>query len=292
MFTSLIVGIVVAAASATAGAIDWALTAKGKRDQLEKDKAYLEAQRKQTLEQMELKYKQAEKEAKQNAKKAENQAELTDKQMDVSENLASEDYNNTLEGLQTQAEQDAYNWNYYAISAGQAEGEAAATAAASGVRSGSTMDQAVDMEAALNSQQLQLQENASRQNYDNQLANMGMNLQSNMLGIQGSRVQADWQRTEAANLRASYAAGEADEYGNVTKKGGSNWNIYQSNIKGVWDTYNYNADKINTEMDEYSGWKFHLRLNNALLGGSASGFQTGYNIGEAFAKYSSSATTS
>lgn len=78
----------------------------------------------------------------------------------------SAEFNDQIDGLQAQTANDAFQWNLEAIAAGQQEGEALNNLAGSGVRAGSSIAQAVDLQAGLNAAQLQNEEDTKRKQID------------------------------------------------------------------------------------------------------------------------------
>lgn len=78
----------------------------------------------------------------------------------------SAEFNDQIDGLQAQTKNDAFEWNLEAIAAGQQEGDALNSLSASGVRSGSSIAQAVELQAGLNAAQLQNEEDTRRKQID------------------------------------------------------------------------------------------------------------------------------
>ena len=58
-------------------------------------------------------------------------------------------------------------------------------------------------------------------------------------------------------------------------------------------SYNYNQKQLKKEMDKTNplGIDFWLGAGSAILGGGASGFQTGYNVGDTYYRGKSYTTT-
>ncbi|MCQ2397954.1 MAG: hypothetical protein MJ052_01455 [Sphaerochaetaceae bacterium] len=140
----------------------------------------LEAEMKNRLELMDLNFDV-------NKKQALRNADNSDIQTTMQEGFVSEDFNNNLDALRLGQEADAFGWNAAAIQNESAEGDALSSMASSGVR-GSSMNDAVEMQSALNSQQLQLQEDTQRNGQSIQLASLLNNLANNTFNMQVSRL--------------------------------------------------------------------------------------------------------
>lgn len=211
-------------------------------------------------------YKEAQRQAEKNAKEAQLQADLTDKGQDITEAGTSFDINNMIDSLYLQQTQDAMQWNAAALQAGSSKGNALANIAGSGIRSGSSLSDAVLMESATNSVQLQFTQDATRRGQENSLASVLNGLAGTKLDIMGNRIGADVTRQNALELVNSYA------------EGGYNYNLYQNQKKQAEETYNYKNGLLKKEKDEHSGWNKFWNGVQSFLGMGAKGFQTGYNI--------------
>lgn len=297
---ALIAGIIVAAAAAMANTIDYFMDAAEAREQIDADKKYLEDQKEADLALLELEFEEAKKEANKNAARAEAAADLSDKEQNLNENYLSNQFNNELTLLQNQQEQDAFSWNVYKMNSDAEKGNSKNQIANSGVRSGSSLEDAVDMQAVVNSQQLELTKENSRTQQNMQLNAITAGTDLNKLNIAGNRINADYQRQDAAELRASYEAAVWQKGGwnsetnkfempKIISEGGYNWNVYMNKRAGINRNYSYNVDKLNRQYEsvDMSSWKFWVGANNKLMGGATSGFQTGYNIGKSWEDFNS-----
>lgn len=270
---SLIAGIIVAAVSATVSTIDYLIDSGNQKDEINAQREYQQQQYENSVELLNLEFEQAKEDAEQNAERAEQNADVSDKKLDVSEQTLSDGFNAEIDNLQAQQEQNTLDWNIYAITADKATGESMSNLGASGVRAGSTMAESIELDSALNSQQLQMQQDITRQNQNYQLKNAinGFNMDAINIGV--GRTEADWMREDAANLRNSFL------------ENGDNWNIYQNKLKSQKTTLDYNMGQLDREYDKVSGWNRFWGATSRLLGGAAAGYQTGYNIGSTFQDY-------
>lgn len=276
MFTTgaLIAGIVVAAAAATAGVVGSIIDDKRARESAARQKEYIEEMYKINKARAKEEFEAAKEQAERNAARTEQQADLTDESLNVTEQGLSGDFNSAIDQLYLSEEADAMNWNLQSMQAGSAEGSAYSNLAASGVRAGSSLSDAVLMESATNSSQLQFSQDVKRRSDDNNLASVLNNLAGNKWNIQQNRIGADIMREDADYLRKSYL------------EGGHNWNLYQNQLKSLKTTTNYQATELDYEYDYHSGWNAFANSMIAFHTMGAKGFSTGYNIGNTFNKAS------
>lgn len=217
-------------------------------------------------EEAELKFNEAKRQAEKNAKEAELQADITDQSLNVSERGLSNDFNAAIDNMYLGQTNDAWTWNNAAMSAGANTGNAYANLAASGVRAGSSLDDAVLMESATNEAQLQFAQDAKRRSDNNNLAQVLNSLAGQRFDIYQNRVGADITRSNALDLRQSYA------------EGGYNYNLYQNQIEQLETQRKYKYNAAEEEKNEHSGWKSILRAFGAAFGLGSKGLSTGYNV--------------
>ena len=270
MIGSLIAGIIVAAAGATAGLWGALKDDKEARESLQGRLNRNEAEYQQAKEKAELEFKQAKEEAARNAAQMELQADLTDKSLNQTEKTISTDFNATIDQLYLSQEEDAYNWNTQAMQAGSAEGASYAALGASGVRAGSSMSDAIMMESATNASQLQFAQDSKRRSDSNSLASVLSNLAGSRVDIQQNRIGADVTRGNAAYLRNSF------------EEGGSQYNLYQNRLDTLQTQRDFNAEELNKEWKKHSGWNSFANAFIAFNTMGAKGFSTGYNVGSSF----------
>lgn len=256
-------GLIAGAASGLLGSIQGDTQAW--EDANEKQKELEELYRLNLLH-AEEEYKKAQEEANRNARKGELQADLTDKSLDITEQGLANDFNATIDQLYLGQEADAYNWNLSAMQAGSSEGQALANLASSGVRAGGSLSTAVEMESAVNSEQLQFAQDSKRRQDDFSLASVLNSLAGNKFDIMSNRIGADETRSDASYLRNSYL------------EGGSNWNLYQLQKQEMETTYKYNYEQLQREKDKHTGWNAFFNGLTAMLSLGAKGAQTGYNL--------------
>lgn len=204
-----------------------------KRQEYENNKKYLEKQLTDELNGIEDAFALEKEEAN---KKADKQDLTTD----VEERLSSIDFNQGMDQIIAEQQQEGFAYNIEAMQAGQQEGNELAQAANSGIRAGSSLAQAVELEAGVNAAQLQLQEDTRRKATDNQLAGLLNNLAKNEYGIWNNRDEAD-------NLRASY------------EEGGYSYNQKELQKQNWRNKYDLQMMKLNDDFNEYNSnrsyWK-------------------------------------
>ena len=146
------------------------------------------------------------------------------------------------------------------------QGQSLAEEAASGIRSGSSLSDAVEMQSALNANQLQLQQDSTRMQQKNALQNVLNNSVSGMYSIQEGRMQNNNLRDNAAYLRESYS------------EGGSMWNIYKQQKAMLWDEKTAKLKLIGKRQGQVTGWASHWKALTAMASGGAAGFNSGYDF--------------
>lgn len=276
MTAALIVGIIVAAAAATSGLIG---SIQADTEAYNKDVAqqnYLDEMYLLKKDEAEEKFKQAKEEAEKNAEYAKQNADLADLGADIAEQAASNDLNTTIDNMYLSQANDAMQWNAQARQAGSAEGAGYAQLASSGVRAGSSLSDAVEMEAATNAAQLQFSQDATRRSNDNNLASVLNGIANTRYNIMSNRIGADNTRKQANDLIASYA------------EGGHNWNLYQNNLKQLKTDRDYDWNQLEYDKGQHTGWNAFWNGFMAFNSQGAKGFSTGYNIGDKWSQASKS----
>lgn len=267
MLAGLIAGIVVAAAAATSGLIGSIIDDTNAWHEANDQQEYIDKLYEQQKEQAELEWNKAKEEANKNAEKARQQADLTDLGQDITEVASSVDFNTAIDNLFLSEQSDAWNWNAQSIQAGSAEGASYAALGASGIRAGSSLSEAVNLEAAVNENQLQFAQDTKRRTDNNNLASVLNNLAGVEYGIMGNRIGADIQRQDALDLVNSYI------------KGGSNYNLYQNQLSQLKEKHDYEHDRLQQEKEKHTGWNAFWNGFMAFNSQGARGFSTGYQIG-------------
>lgn len=270
----LTIGLVTAAIGGFAGWMGHLFDSQSKRNEAEEQKKYIEEQYNLKKEAAELEYKEAQRQANRNAQKANLEADLTDKAQDITERTLSNDINSAIDNLYLSGASDTWEWNQQAMSSGQNEGASYAGIAASGVRAGSSLTDAVEMQAATNAELLQFSQDSKRRSDNNNLGSVLNQLAGNEFNIMQNRIGADQTRKDALDLVNSYLAG------------GYNYNIYQNQMEQMKGTLDYNLDQLNKEIKRNSPTSidFWLGAGTSVLTGASNGFSTGYNIGTTYDK--------
>lgn len=271
----LTIGLIVAGIGGLLGGIGAGIDAYDAKEKAKAAKAYQEEQYNLNKEAAELEYKEAQRQANRNAEKANLQADLTDKSLDIGERTLSNDINTAIDNLFLSGASDTYEWNQQAMSAGQSEGSAYASIAASGVRAGSSLSDAVEMQAATNAELLQFSQDSKRRSDNNNLGSVLNQLAGNEFNIMENRIGADQTRKDALDLVNSYL------------EGGANYNLYQKQLDLMKSTNTYNLSQLDKEIANNTYFKggngiAWLRMGTSVLSGGASGFQTGYSLGTTF----------
>ena len=288
MTAALIVGIIVAVAAATSGLIGSIQADTEAYNNAQAQQNYLDEMYLLRKDEAEEKFKQAKEEAEKNAEYAKQNADLADLGADIAEQGASNDLNTAIDNMYLSQTNDAMQWNAQARQAGSAEGASYAQLASSGVRAGSSLSDAVDMEAATNAAQLQFTQDATRRSNDNNLASVLNGIANTRYNIMSNRIGADVTRKQANDLVASYAAGTLDANGNVVNKGGSQWNLYRNNLSQLKTDRDYDWNRLEYEKGQHTGWNAFWNGFVAFNSQGAKGFSTGYNIGDKWSQASKS----
>lgn len=256
------------------GWMDHLFTTSKTSKELEEEKKRQEKLYTLQLEEAKLDYEKAQKEAKRNAEKANLQADLTDKAQDISEHTISNDINTAIDNLYLSQASDAYEWNQQAMASGASEGASYTGLAASGIRAGSSLSDAVEMQAATNSELLQFAQDSKRRSDNNNLGSVLNQLAGNEFNIMQNRIGADETRKDALDLVNSYL------------EGGTNYNIYQNQLKQMETQHTYNLDKLNKEIKKNSpdSFEWWMGAGASLFGMTSQGFSTGYNLGDTIYK--------
>ena len=264
---------------AIGGGIGAAKDADNAREAAEAQKKYLKDQYNLQKKEAELQFNKAKEEANRNAQKANLQADLTDQAQDISERTLSNDFNAAIDNLYLSQASDTYQWNQQAMANGASTGASYAGLAASGVRAGSSMSDAVEMQAATNAELLQFSQDSKRRSDNNNLGSVLNQLAGNEFNIMENRIGADETRKDALALVNSYL------------EGGYNYNIYQNNLDQMKNTYKYNKKQLDNTIDANKGWNKFLKVATGSLTGGASGLQTGYNVYDTYQKAKEYKTT-
>jgi hypothetical protein len=258
--------IIMAAVAATAGLVDSIVGDVQAMDSLGDYEDFINQQYALNLDKVNTEYAAAKEAAEKSAAQANKQADITDVAQDVKETALSQDFNATIDNLYLNQKQNVLEWNAQAMNAGRSEGAALAGLAGSGIRAGSSLSEAIEMESAVNSQQLQFSQDATRKTQDNQLGMLLTNLAGNKVDIYGNRVGADVTRANALDLVNSYA------------EGGSNYNLYKNQLATLKNQYDYNMKQIDNERDKHSGWNAFWNGVSSFFTMGAAGAKTGMSL--------------
>lgn len=225
-------------AAAVGGTINAISGISGRR----KARKQLREDRDNKLAELALQYDIAEKNARKNA-------DRQDDQSDLNEKFIAGNANNQLDALRNAQEQEAFAFNQQAMQDSSQEGSALASMATSGTRN-SSMNTAVELQSAVNSQQLQLSEDSTRASDENSLFNILNNFQNDAFKLQNDR-------TDAEDLRDAYVEGSGDQ-----------WKLYDMSRQGIKREYDRAIDEQKT-----SFW--------SVVGDFFGGAKQGYDVGSA-----------
>lgn len=269
---SLILGIALAAVGGITGAWDALRDADRTDDELKEKQKDIQEEYELNKKILDDNFQKSKDEAENRAEGVRREADINDKGLNLSERSLSQTTNTGISDLQNQQKQDALDWNIYAINAGKEKGGALAQLGTNGTRAGSSLSDAVELDAALNSQQLQTQQDNKRAGYDNFLGNLLMNYTQGNFSIYQGRQNNIYQRGQADRLEGMY------------QEGGAEWNSYQLQL-----------DKLKLESDNAWNQLDRARHNNAkdkwwnfassLLTGGKAGWSTGTDIGNYLDNY-------
>ena len=250
------------------GMLGSALNDEKESEKLQREMDYIDEMYNLNKEKVEQEFKEATRQANKNADEAEQQADLTDLGQDIAEVAAGNDVNAAIDSLYLSQANDTWNWNLQNMQIASQQGAGLAQIAASGIRAGSSLNDAVLMETATNSAQLQFSQDTKRRSDNNNLASVLNNIAGQKFNIMGNRIGADITRQNALDLRNSYAAG------------GYNYNLYENQKQQMETQYNYQRNNLKKEKEQHEGWNKWLNAFTGGLTAGSKGFATGYNIAE------------
>lgn len=288
LIASTIIAGIVALVKGSVDAIDSAQDDKKAREKIDDEQDYLEATYNNSLDQAEEQFNTAKDNEEKNKEEAyrkadvtDLQADLSDKGLNISERSLSSDFNTAIDNLYLSQASDLMSYQNAAMQAGSSTGSALASLSASGVRSGSSLSDAVLMQSAVNSEQLQFSQDAQRRSQNNDLGSVLNQIAGNRFGIMQNRIGADLSRADARALRAN-----ADYRYNSYFEGGHNYNLYKMETTGLSDdqpgrlklSYDFNKEQLKKEREQVSGANSFWKGVGAFFGGGASGFKSGYDI--------------
>lgn len=205
-----------------------------------------ERKKKQALAELDLDWSMAVEEA---IKKADYQ----DKNLDNAERTNTDTINGNFRAAKLQQEAEANAWNNQAMRDSSETGNALSQSAANGTRT-SSMQQAIDLQSAVNAQNLQITEDMQRNQDSIGLANMFGALNDTVNSIQYNRQVTD-------QLRKDYS------------QGGKKYQMYQLKREGVEGDYNAALMSQRKEINNAYGNMLWGALSAAFTGG-----QTGYKF--------------
>lgn len=262
---SLLVAGIIATVSGIVGAIDYDKEYKETQTEIDKQKDDLRDQYWLAQEELNTNYYFAKEEANKKADRMNENADIQDKILDTEEKTASNNFNMGVSELQLEQENNVFSWNNALASIGANEGNELAAIANNGIRAGSSLSQAVELEAAANSAQLSLEMNNADKQQKWTLQNLYSQNKQAQTGIWKGRVKADQNRFDALDLRNSY------EYG------GSKWWENQYKLDELKLNYNQQKDKLtrlyNKNTNNY-GWG----IISSILTAGNKGFESGLNL--------------
>jgi len=250
------------------GMLGSALNDDKESEKLQREMDYIDEMYKLNTEKAEQEFKEATRQANKNADEAEQQADLTDLGQDIAEVAAGNDVNAAIDNLYLSQASDTWDWNLQNMQIASQQGAGLAQLAASGIRAGSSLNDAVLMETATNSAQLQFSQDAKRRSDNNNLASVLNNIAGQKFNIMGNRIGADITRQNALDLRNSYAVG------------GYNYNLYENQKQQMQTQYNYQRNSLKEEKKQHEGWNKWLNAFTGGLTAGSKGFATGYNVAE------------
>lgn len=231
-WTGLLIAAIWAITKGTINVIDYNRDFEDNQSELEKQMENLRDSYFQAQENANDEYEAAKKAANDKANRLEENADIQDTVLNTEEKVLSDQFNAGIDQLQAEQEANLFNWNNALASIGANTGNELAAAANSGTRAGSSLSQAIDLEAAANSAALSLQiSNAERQQKIT-LQNLYNQNMSGQNSIWQGRVGADQNRYDATDLRNSY------------EEGGMNWQLQQDKLNTLRLNYHQNKSAL------------------------------------------------
>ena len=209
--------------------------------------------------------------AKETANRNIQNSKVADVQTNATERLLSLDFNTGLELLGLGQTAQTLSYNNYAMQADQAAGSDYAALAQSGTRNSSLAD-AVEMSAANNSFQLQLQQDTERAQNKASQTQLVSGMLSGMSNVYGARQNAISTRS-AANQQIR----EADDLIASYLEGGSNYRLNQAKLGQLKTRYDYDITNINKQITRLQE-NYNANKLSAFYGGAASGMTDTYNL--------------
>lgn len=304
-----IIALVVGAATGTLNAIGNNSDINNQISQLTTDQEYLEQSHKEEMANLNLEKKQKEESWEQNyyqtiekatqdyeAAKAERklsfqnaaaaankQADKSDREATLSEKNVSSQFNNEINSLILSQAAAGTAYNNQAVQNGQTKGNALSTQAASGTRS-SSMNTAIDLEAATNAAQLQQAQDQQRQNEALQLNSLITAAAANTFNIGEAR-------RDALDLRGQYVEGGSkyNEYVLQNKNAKNSYELQTQQLYKDWQLFHQQSDEsywqqydINKNKYDYQNKKLQTEiddLNNNRWLDNTTAFFKGFNVG-------------
>lgn len=250
------------------GMLGTAINDDNERNKLQREIDYIDEMYNLNKQEAEDEFNEAKRQANKNADEAEQQADLTDLGQNIAEKSASNDFNTAIDNMYLSQASDTWNWNTQNMQIASQQGAGLAQIAASGIRAGSSLNDAVLMETATNSAQLQFSQDAKRRSDNNNLASVLNNIAGQQFNIMGNRIGADITRQNALDLRNSYAVG------------GYNYNLYENQKQQMQTQYKYQRKNLEEEKKQHEGWNAAINAFTGGLTAGSKGFATGYNVAE------------
>lgn len=231
-WAGLLIAAIWAITKGTINVVDYNRDFEDNQSELEKQMENLRDSYFQAQENANDEYEAAKKAANDKANRLEENADIQDTVLNTEEKVLSDQFNAGIDQLQAEQEANLFNWNNALASIGANTGNELAAAANSGTRAGSSLSQAIDLEAAANSAALSLQiSNAERQQKIT-LQNLYNQNMSGQNSIWQGRVGADQNRYDATDLRNSY------------EEGGMNWQLQQDKLNTLRLNYHQNKSAL------------------------------------------------
>lgn len=184
-------------------------------------------------------------------KQANREADKQDKQTTRGESTLSDNISAQTAMLNLEQAMSGLSLNTSETELGQSYGASLASMSSNGTRS-SSLNQAVEMQAALSTAQIESQKEAGRNSYDFSLKNIIDSMANGVFDIQTSRDDTNY-------LRNSYEAG------------GAAYESYQANLTYLNDQAKLEKRRL---ADSFKDWQDNtgLRYLNAIFNGATTGF--------------------
>lgn len=248
-------------------------------DQRKKEVTRLEIEKAEDLAQLDKEWEIAQKEANEQADKLQLEADRlkedsleTDALTDISENIISQTFNAAIDDISMQEKQNATQLQNEMIGTETGLANMEVASGASGIRAGSgTNSEVIAQQKDLAQRNREQEQIMIDQSFQNNLMQVGLNLQQNKIDVRGNRFNANRMMEnstltsqQSTNLRTSYS------------EGGDQYQLYQMGRKDMLSDYENSIKNVSPDV-----WSF---LSDMFTGFNSS-YSSSVNIVDNYYKF-------